>query len=228
MPKAQIEVKLPPLTATEDSTSRARTVLEHSVKTCNHFLNLFRSATSDRGPGAPSDSEQDLLRAMLLFACAGLDSAAGHLMRDCAVELLPRSESLRKSTRSFASRELDMSDAGAEFLFRMLDKAQPGVEHLVVEEMMEERTRHSLQSHEELLNMCSLFEFNDKGIERDILKLRDVFKARNIITHEMDIDFNRAPNRSRVSRRRDDMVEYTTRVLKVAAQLIDATQKKLR
>ena len=228
MPKEQIEIAIPSYATTKDSTRRACAVLERSSDTCNHFLNLFDAATSKRGRGATSDTDQELLRAMLLFACAGLDSAVGHLMRDCAVEMLPRSKALQNESRSFAGQKLSIPPEGASFLLKVLDKAQSGVEDLVVEEMMIEKTRHSLQSHEELLRMSSLFEIADGNIRPQIRELRDVFKARNVITHEMDVDFDGSGPRPRVSRRRDDMVKYTTQVLEVAAQLIAATQKKLQ
>jgi hypothetical protein len=53
-----------------------------------------------------------------------------------------------------------------------------------------------------------------------------VFRARNQIAHEMDIDFSQ-PRRNRASRRRQDMVEYTTAVLDCAARFVGGVDSRL-
>ena len=210
----------------EHPTSRAVTAWDRARRSCESFLRIFDQATANRGSGAPKDEEQDLLRAMLVFACAGLDASVSHLVRDCASDMLARSPRLREETESFAQDQLGLSREGTGFLLRMLSDSEPGIHERLVEEFMHRRTEQSLQSHEELLRICSYFEIDEKALRDQILALRDVFRARNAIIHEMDVNFL-ATNRRRTSRRRDDMVTYTERTLTVAAELIRQTQQKL-
>ena len=210
----------------EHATSRAVTAWDRARRSCESFLRAFDSAMAERGRGAPKDEEQDLLRAMLVFACAGLDASIGHLVRDCASDMLTRSPKLREETESFAQDQLGLTREGTGFLLRMLSDSEPNIHERLVEELMHRRTEQSLQSHEELLRICSYFEIDDKTVRDQILALRDVFHARNAIIHEMDVNFL-ATNRRRTSRRRDAMVPYTERTLNVAAELIRQTQQKL-
>ena len=57
--------------------SRARTVMEHARLSQKTFLAVFDALRTGRTPkgGMTTDQEQDVLRAMLVFAAAGLDSA---------------------------------------------------------------------------------------------------------------------------------------------------------
>jgi len=62
-----------------DNCDNAWRVLEYAHETAASFLEIF---SKDRSPGAPSRSNQDLLRAMLVFVSAGLDSMVKHLVKD--------------------------------------------------------------------------------------------------------------------------------------------------
>ena len=53
---------------------------------------LLASFSEERDPGAPSDTEQDLLRAMIVFAAAGLDAMLKQLLSDCLNTALEKSE----------------------------------------------------------------------------------------------------------------------------------------
>ncbi len=210
----------------EHPTSRAVTAWDRARRSCESFLRIFDEATANRGSGTPKDEEQDLLRAMLVFAGAGLDASVSHLVRDCASDMLARSPKLREETESFAQDQLGLTRDGTKFLLRMLPDSEPSIDQRLVEEFMHRRTEQSLQSHQELLRVCSYFEIDDKPLRDRILALADVFHARNAIIHEMDVNFD-WKNRRRTSRRRATMVEYTERVLNVAAELIRRTQEKL-
>ena len=52
----------------------AHTVLKHARSTVESFFEAFEERGAQRGRGAPRDHDYDLPRAMLVFACAGLDS----------------------------------------------------------------------------------------------------------------------------------------------------------
>ena len=54
----------------------------------------------------------------------------------------------------------------------------------------------------------------------------DIFRARNEIAHEMDIDFDQ-PKRSRKTRSRQRMVEYTQAVLDCGRKFLPGVDSKL-
>ena len=55
----------------------------------------------------------------------------------------------------------------------------------------------------------------------------DIFRVRNEIAHEMDIDFDQ-PKRSRKTRPRQRMVRYTQAVLNCGAKFLAGVDEKLR
>jgi hypothetical protein len=73
-----------------------------------------------------TDEEQDLLRAMLVMAAAGLDSMLKQLIRDCMPSLVKANPQVREGLEKFVARsirgEADAPEplAGARFLGRVL------------------------------------------------------------------------------------------------------------
>ncbi len=226
MPKPQLFKPATAPISDQDPTYRSCIVLTNAHRSCTNFLSIFDKATANRGPGSPSDQDQDVLRAMLLFACAGLDAAVSHLMRDCAKSILPRSQKLQAEVETFVRKKLGSELEGTKYLLKMLRESNTPIDDLVVADLIQSLTEHSLQSHAELLRLCSYFEIDENPLKKDIIDLRKVFQARNLVAHEMDINFEPS-NRSRTVRRRDEMVEFTNQVIKVANDLIAATRSKL-
>lgn len=223
---ASLNVTAPPRPQPDHPTSRARRVWVSSREAAEAFLTAFDSAQVARGGGAPSNSEQDLLRAMLVFACAGLDSSLGHLVRDCASDMLTRSAKLRDEVDKFVQEQLDLTSGGTQFFLDIVRAANPLVDERLVTDLMDRRTANSLQSHEAVLRISSYFEIGGGDFDRRVLELRPVFAARNVIIHEMDVNFEQA-NRRRTSRTRATMVDYTELTLGVTADAIRAFQAKL-
>ena len=61
----------------------AHSVLSRTIDSADSFFDAFESVRKARkAKGTPTDHEQDLLRAALLFAAAGLDAMAKQLIRD--------------------------------------------------------------------------------------------------------------------------------------------------
>lgn len=225
MPQKQLKVAIPSPPDAGDPTSRAATALDRARRSSESFLKAFDAAR--QGPGAPNDSEQDLLRAMLVFASAGLDASVSHLGRDCASPMFDKSPKLREEVTSFAQKQLEMSSQGTKFLLDILRDTHPKLDKALAQTFMKIETENSLQSPDQLLRICSFFEISNGDLTKDIKGLREVFRARNLIIHEMDVNFD-AQRRRRTSRRREDMVAYTEKVLRVGAEVIRLTQQKLK
>ncbi len=60
----------------------AQAILGQAYNACESFHVTFREFRTGVGRGTTSDAHQDILRAMLIFAWAGLDSAIKRLVRD--------------------------------------------------------------------------------------------------------------------------------------------------
>jgi hypothetical protein len=61
-------------------------------------------------------------------------------------------------------------------------------------------------------------------------ELKAAFDARNLIIHELEVDFSKSPKRgkrTRTQRQRKDMVAYTNVVFKIAAGFLTEVEKKL-
>ena len=64
-----------------DTVYLAALILMHTHNTAKSFLDIFEKIRT-KAKGASTHEQQDLLRAMLLFASAGLDSMVKQLVRD--------------------------------------------------------------------------------------------------------------------------------------------------
>src|SRR5690349_10645733 len=71
----------------------AYVILCNAHDAASSFLEAFQDVRkARRAKGMPTDEEQDLLRAMLLFASAGLDSLVKQLIRDALPAVLESNE----------------------------------------------------------------------------------------------------------------------------------------
>lgn len=202
-------------------------VLEYAHSAARAFLNIFDTARSARGRGAPTDEEQDLLRAMLVFASAGLDSMVKHLVREALPSVIRRATGPNREFRGFVERHMKMRAAddkpNYELLIDVLLSESP--RDMMVSSLVSELTGHSLQSAEQLFMVGAHFNVSSQLICPSPDELKQVFNMRNQIVHEMDIDFSRR-NRNRISRSRDDMVAAANQILEVADAFLAAVDAK--
>jgi hypothetical protein len=203
-------------------------VLVYTHDTSQSLLDAFADIRKARGAkGTPTDEEQDLLRAMLVFASAGLDSVAKQLIKDCLLALVGASLEVRVAFQRFVEKRVSgrASDEGAaigvdaRFIAAAL-LAPDTTEHLV-DQLAADLTAGSLQSLEELKRVAIFLAADPKRIDSKSEGLREAFHARNQIIHEMDIDFS-MKNRNRFSRTRDTMVKNTNALLDVTKDLLAA------
>ena len=209
-----------------EELSKAYLVLKHARSTAQSFLDTFEERLSARGRGAPSDQDYDLMRAMLVFACAGLDSMIKHLIRDALPAVIDRVDEAKREFRDFVRKELE-GDKRSELLSEALSGGNPRTR--LVEELVAKLTSQSLQSKQQVLSAASHF-----GLQADQLMAKPkpdvydmVFRARNQIAHEMDIDFDQ-PRRSRTPRNKMATVQQARDVLDLATRFLAAVDQKLQ
>ena len=164
--------------------------------------------------GTPTDEEQDLLRAMFTFASAGLDSMIKQLIRDALAQVIESSPGAMGNFKTFIAKRLSRRETlDPQFLAEVLASRDP--REVLVNGLVDELVSQSLQSKETLLRAASYFDIPSTDITANLGYLEEIFRARNQIAHEMDVDFDQ-PNRNRRPRRRRQMIDYTNELLRIA------------
>jgi hypothetical protein len=206
--------------------ANAHAILCNAHDAATSFLDIFEKVRKARNAmGMPTDEEQDLLRAMLVFASAGLDSMAKQLVRDALPSTIDREDGATEMFKDHIERRLSVDDRlSRKFLANILADASP--RQRLMGQLLTDLTADSLQSAEQLLKAASYFNIPSKQIAQNPNSLKEVFKVRNEIGHEMDIDFSQ-PNRSRRPRAKQKMVAYTDEIFRAAAAFLAEVDLKL-
>lgn len=213
-------------------TDKAELILDHAVASVQSFSDAFDKVRAHRGAsrGMPTDEDQDLLRAMLVFAGAGLDSMTKQLIRDSLPVLLGKDVAVQKRFEEFVFRRLrgDEEDpdlvTGNRFLARLLAAPQPRIQ--LIEEYIKDLTGTSLQSADELMRAAAALGIDPKSVNIDPKQLKAVFHVRNKIIHELDIDLE-GQRRKRVVRGRDQLLNHSNTLLAVGKALMIRVLEKL-
>ena len=213
-------------------TGRAREVAQRAKKSVHHFYSALDAIRSRSKRGALTDEEQDLLRAALVFAGAGLDSAVKYLVRDCVRELAGSDPGVTEKLEEFVRRKIRSEPegpgeiAGAKFLSKVLVSTSP--QSRLIEEYVLELTGESLQSKEQVATAAGALGVSTPELGVDLSELHDAFLVRNVIVHELDVNLEKTQaRRSRNSRRRQEMEGLASRLLDVTENLIAAVEAKL-
>ena len=211
---------------TKPALLNAYTILSRACESAQSFFDAFGKVRQARNAkGTPTDHEQDLLRAALIFAAAGLDSMVKQLVRDTLRTVLSREKGAKLQFADYVQTRLRRKDPiDLKYLAETLVSDKP-FEHLSGE-LLRELTSSSLQSKDQLLSVAAYFAIPADEISAKPTELKEVFDVRNQIAHEMDIQFRQA-NRSRRSRTFDDMTRYTSIVLTAAVSFYVAVEKRL-
>ncbi len=233
MPKGFVPPDDPKCGATENSYL----ILKYAHDTAESLLDTFvQVRTARRAKGTPRDEEQDLLRAMVVFAGAGIDSMTKQLVQDALPEMVERLPEIRKRIERLGLRHLRRSGGDSEgddtaprtisskLLIKLLlaESTRAGMVELLVEDL----TAKSLQSVDQLYNVVEYLGLSPSslGVMKD--DLQEVFHRRNQVIHEMDIDFKQK-NRNRYPRRKEDMISLTRTLLEASNNILNSVAKQL-
>ncbi len=222
-----------------EALKKSYDILKYAHDTAESFVEAFDIVRKARNAkqGAPTDEEQDLLRAMVVFAGAGIDSMTKQLIRDALPVMVLTLPATRKTIEPLLARHLrrgsvesawDDGDSSSAMNPRRLvgvllaDSPRAGLASLLIDDL----TSGSLQSVEELLRAIAYFGLKPEHLLTDKATLQGIFECRNKIIHEMDIDFEQ-PNRNRFPRRKADMVKYATVLLRVSNSILTGVDEQL-
>lgn len=215
-------LNITPTKPKDSRAERAYKILEGTIESCNSFIALYEAQHKKNND---SPELQDLLRAMLLFSCAGLDSVVKQLVKDTLPTIIENHEGARQQLSTFVERKMKKSDStDLSFIAQVLTAPQP-LAHLS-KAMVKDITSGSLQSLEELSRAGACFDIPTKELITDENKLREAFKARNSISHEMDVDFSQNEGHQK-KRNYKTMKESAEIVITIASKFITEVDKKL-
>lgn len=215
-------------------TDRAEVVLKQANLSVKHFRNACLTVRAQRGGsmGPPTVGEQDLIRASLIFAAAGLDSTIKELIKGSIKSLAENDTLVQKGLETYATRQIkDDKDGlsgknGASFLAKILVSTSP------YEQLVENYTRwltgSSLQSLDELFKASNALGITISLINDKNKELKEAFDVRNKIIHELDIKFDAVHgSKNRNSRTKDKLDCMSDLFLRIAEEFIKAVNKKI-
>lgn len=207
-------------------------IIGKTVDAVNSFHYVYQSGRSGAKGGPATHAQQDLYRAMLIFACAGLDIFVKQLIRTKLPKLIGADKNAQAKFKEHVRRGLNKDDK--EILntvaLALIDR---NPREVFLADYMESLTSESLQSVEELCRVSEASGLDTKSIfnpeKRNLL--RDAFTTRNQIIHEMDIvvahdNAKTTGHRTRRQRRARIMEKHTRAILDLALELLQAYQNR--
>ncbi|MBI3458180.1 MAG: hypothetical protein HY002_20600 [Candidatus Rokubacteria bacterium] len=195
-------------------------ILLRARESADALLKAYDLYRAERGHigGISTDAEQDMLRAMLVMAAAGLDATAKQLVKDCLPTLAKKKGRVREGLEKFIARSIRPEDeatdspSGPRFLGRVL--AAGSTQDAVIEEYVRELTGGSLQSADQVFRVFSALGLPTDKIDRS--RLQEIFLVRNKIIHELDIALEKK-GRKRIHRGLDEMMRDANYLLELSA-----------
>ncbi len=214
---------------------RADKIINSSLISCRHFLNKYNQSRKGRSGGSSTDEEQDLLRAMLSFAAAGLDAMIKQTIKDCLSIVIQTDPGAQQEFTKFVERYLKKRKAeeveesiGVDLKKTASILVAESPRQYLIEAHVKELRSNSLQSQEGILKAASAFGIGINELDMKLIKdCQKLFKARNEIIHEMDVLFGQI-NRSRIQRTKSDMVNWTSILFKVAENFLQCVGEKIQ
>lgn len=213
--------------------SKSLLILKHSHNSASALLKAFEDVRKARGTsaGVTTDNEQDLLRAMLVLSAAGLDSMSKQIIKDTLPKLSDIDIKVEQGIETFLARQIrkDSESTNSSSSNRFLARLLVAQSHRkqAIQEYINDLTAGSLQSPEELTRIAFALGVDPNLCSIDADILRPIFKTRNKIIHELDIDFATS-KRNRHNRSKKQMVAGTNTLLEISEKIFVEVFKKLR
>ena len=162
-------------------TENSKIILQTAKDTVESFFKMYEEIDDNE------NKKQDLLRAIILFSCSGIDAVIKQLINDALETIIMIDDGAENNFKSFVEKKIknNIENNNSKLLSEIFTSDKKPKETLI-QVLKKELTANSLQSAEELSRVASFFNIKTMNIE-DIKK---VFYVRNQITHEMDIDMD--------------------------------------
>ena len=137
---------------------------------------------------ANSQNKQNILRSTLVLTCSGIDALIKCLIHDTLDIVVEHDEGAQEQLKNYIKEKIKKDRDDAKFLSELFISKDPRKKSLQILKM--ELTHNSLQSAEEIFRIASFFNIETKELEVSISDLKEIFSARNVITHQFDFNMN--------------------------------------
>jgi hypothetical protein len=220
----------PDLTLVNDELSDALLIFQNALSSSVSLFQAFELARKNRGRprGMTTDQEQDILRAMLVMACAGLDAGLKQVIQDALPFLVQVSSTAQTGLETFVERQVrgEEADVGsnAKYLSKVLASSSPY--RRVIDSYIDALTGDSLQSADQLFKAATALGLDPNALGLDRKLLRPLFVARNQIIHELDIDLE-GERRKRNIRGMGEMIDWADQALGLTKRIIEAVDRMI-
>jgi hypothetical protein len=202
------------------ATDDAHRVLVAAHSTCEALYRAFHGSTTHN---EPTDHDQDLLRAMLVFASAGLDSMVKQLVKDALPVLIVSDREARERLAMWVERQLKTADSPQWLASALVADSS---REQIIGGLIAALRSGSLQSVDELARAASFFAVGASDVISDIDALQAAFRTRNQITHEMDVDFS-TEDSIRRQRTIDELEHHANAILGAASNMLVCVGERL-
>lgn len=211
--------------AKEEYLNKSKTILISLKNTIESFYTLYNSLDNEK-----ENQKQDLLRAIILFSCSGIDSIVKQLVNDALDYVIEHDEGAFNQFKNYTEKKLILkNEAGinSKLFAELFTCGNP--KQTLIDVLKKDLTSNSLQSADELLKVGSVFNIETANLvngKEEHEKLRKIFKVRNQITHEMDVDMT-APNFKMRDRTYEEIKDYSEFIISFTEKFIELISEKL-
>lgn len=217
----------------------AAVVFQYTVDSVNNFYRVYQESRTG-SKGSTTHEEQDLLRAMLVFSCSGLDAVVKQLIKNSLEKVIEKDLSgvgARKEFQKFVERRIKKVTINNDedkplqidvnFVSQVLTSLEPKKE--LLRSLQKSLTDDSLQSRDQLLRAAAHFAITKDEMLTDSEETKTAFDIRNDIIHEMDVDLEASSQgkKKRKMRGAPEMIKYTQNILNVGCSFINTVNQKI-
>ena len=200
-------------------TENSKKILDTTRETIKSFLKIYDEIGNEENA-----AKEDLLRAIILFACSGIDAIMKQLIEDSLEEVIKVDEGAQHNFKNYIEKKIkNNTDTYNSKLLSEIFSSDKKPRDTLIEILKKELTANSLQSAEELSRVASYFDIDTSDID----EIKKVFIIRNQITHEMDIDMS-VDGIKRRKRDKKEIVGYSNKILNRAEYYINEVDNKLK
>lgn len=199
-------------------------LIYNSLKsTVDSFYNLYDSIEDE-------NEKQDLLRAIVLFSCSGIDAIVKQLVNDTLDYVIKHDEGAFNQFKMYTEKKLinrNDSTIDSKFLAELFTCDNP--KDILINDLKHYLSGSSLQSPDELFKVGSFFNIETSKLENGKAnheELKKIFYIRNQITHEMDVDMS-SKDFVRRNRVKEDIEKYSNHIIDLSKKFIDLVDEKL-
>lgn len=223
--------------STYEHTKHATLIFNQSAEAVSNFDRYYvNSQRIFHESGNLVAGADDLLRAMLLFACSGLDAVVKQLVQDSLELILREDPGAQNEFRKFVERRIKRGSSDepdrlsfggsivdSKLLAELMVSFDPRTRLVAL--LTRSLTSESLQSKDQLLKVAAHFALEAQEVMDKANVTKEAFDARNQIVHEMDVDLT-SGNARRI-RDYAVMVKWCDNILDVSQRFIGAVERKL-